>query len=169
MPSNPTHSMRKKGTVGRVNLTVDVDDGGADKQKSLKMVIGVMSDLGGRDAEREELVDRDFRAVDPLKIEELFDAYSPSVTLADGRSIDFRRMDDFRPEALTKKLFADLLALRSYLETLKKNTRSNEAREFVSQLFAKTLEVGQPVAAGDAGDAGGPPDSDGSGDPGGEA
>jgi type VI secretion system protein ImpB len=126
----------------RVQITYDVETGGAIERKELPFVIGVMADLSGKPAEPlPRMADRKFVAVDRDNFDEVMKAAAPRLALRvpnrlqpdanDNLNVEltFEKFDDFAPEAVVKqspalaKLFEARGRLRDLLTKLDGNDR----------------------------------------------
>jgi len=118
----------------RVQITYDVEIGGAIEKKELPLVIGVLADLAGKpDAPLPKLKERGFVEIDRDNFNDVLASIAPRVAFAVPNKLSdkggfvnaelrFSHMDDFSPEKLVtqiptlKKLFdarnrlSDLLA-----------------------------------------------------------
>jgi len=118
----------------RVQITYDVETGGAIEKKEIPFVVGVMSDLSGTSqTPLPKLKDRKFVEIDRDSLNDVLAAIKPEVTClvdnkltGDGKlkvSLEFKHMDDFRPERIVERV-----------EPLQKLLR---AREKLNDLLAK--------------------------------
>ena len=126
----------------RVQITYDVETGGAIERKELPFVIGVMADLSGEPAEPlPRLADRKFVAIDRDNFDEVMKSAAPRLALrvpnrlqpdaGDNLNVEltFEKFDDFAPEAVVKqspalaKLFEARGRLRDLLTKLDGNDR----------------------------------------------
>jgi type VI secretion system protein ImpB len=133
MPESTQHKLDRIRPP-RVQITYDVEIGGAIEKKELPLVIGVLADLSGKpDAPLPKLKERGFVEIDRDNFNDVLASIAPRLAFAvenklakDGSYINselrFRNIDDFSPENLVlqvaplKKLFdarnrlSDLLA-----------------------------------------------------------
>lgn len=127
----------------RVQITYDVETGGALEKKEIPLVVGVMSDLSGTSKEPlPKVKDRKFVEIDRDNFNEVLNATRPEVTaVVDNKlqgsgqiavTLKIRHMDDFRPERIVEQV-----------EPLNKLLR---ARERLNDLLAK-LEGNDELAA----------------------
>lgn len=118
----------------RVQITYDVETGNAIEKKEIPFVVGVMSDLSGTSqTPLPKLKDRKFVEIDRDSLNDVLAAIKPEVTClvdnkltGDGKlkvSLEFKHMDDFRPERIVERV-----------EPLQKLLR---AREKLNDLLAK--------------------------------
>lgn len=117
----------------RVHIEYDVEIYGAEKKVELPFVMGVMSDLTGKQDPDEPLppvADRKFLEIDVDNFGDRMKAMKPRVSFAvpntltgEGNlpvDITFESMDDFSPAAVAKKVDAlnSLLQARTQLDNL---------------------------------------------------
>lgn len=135
MPESTQHKLDRIRPP-RVQITYDVEIGGAIQVKELPLVVGIMADLsGGKSAKPlPKLKDRKFVEIDRDNFNDILASIAPGValrvpnTLAKDDSklnveLHFSNMDDFTP-----------LALVNQVEPLRKLL---EARQRLSDLLAK--------------------------------
>ncbi|MCX6598762.1 MAG: type VI secretion system contractile sheath small subunit [Acidobacteria bacterium] len=133
MPESTQHKLDRVRPP-RVQITYDVETGGAIEKKELPLVIGVLADLSGKPAKPlPKLKDRKFVEIDRDNIDKVMASVTPRIAVraADKLSKDggflnvelkFSKMEDFEPVSVVnqvpalKKLFeargrlSDLLA-----------------------------------------------------------
>ncbi len=117
----------------RVQITYDVELGGAIEKKELPYVIGVMADLSGKPAEPLPRVsERKFVEIDRDNFDEVLAAAAPRVafrvpnkleegaTDSIGVELTFKSFEDFEPESVVKQVapLAKLLEARKRLRDL---------------------------------------------------
>lgn len=116
----------------RVQVTYDVETGGAIEKKELPFVVGVMADLAGKSHEElAPLTERKFAEIDRDNLNEVMASIKPTVALSvpntiseDGGNVNvkltFRSMDDFSPISVIKKVkpLKELYEARSRLNDL---------------------------------------------------
>jgi type VI secretion system protein ImpB len=126
----------------RVQITYDVETGGAIERKELPFVIGVMADLSGAPAEPlPRMADRKFVAIDRDNFDEVMKAAAPRLSvrvpnrLQEGATdmlnveLTFEKFEDFEPVAVVRqspalaKLFEARGRLRDLLTKLDGNDR----------------------------------------------
>ncbi len=103
----------------RVQITYDVEIGGAIQMKELPFVMGIMADLSGNPTEPlPKLKDRKFVEIDRDNFNDIMAATSPRVTFqADNKlaedgedagkmnvELNFRSMDDFDPVSVVNQI-----------------------------------------------------------------
>lgn len=155
----------------RVQLTYDVEIGDAIEQKELPFVMGVMGDFTGQpdpDQPVAKLKDRKFVNVDMDNFDEVLSGMAPRVSYrvknklsADGGefsvNLDFKKMDDFRPEAVVEQVepLRKLLEARTKLSDLRNKMASNEKLEdLLGDVLANTEKLSQLSAEAAASTAG---------------
>jgi type VI secretion system protein ImpB len=131
----------------RVQLTYDVEVGGATEQKELPFVMGVMGDFTGQpdpDKPLPRLKDRKFVNVDLDNFDEVLAGMAPRASYRvknklsdDGGefavNLEFKKMDDFRPESVVEQVepLRKLLEARTKLSDLRNKLAGNEKLEDV--------------------------------------
>jgi type VI secretion system protein ImpB len=127
----------------RVQITYDVEVGGAIQKKELPFVLGIMSDLSGKpENPLPRLKDRKFVEIDRDNFDEVLAATTPRLALAvpnklanDGSllrtELTFNKLDDFDPIAIVNQVPAlkKLLDARGKLSDLLAKLDGNEALE----------------------------------------
>src|ERR1700719_2704091 len=115
----------------RVQITYDVEVGGAKEIKELPFVVGVLGDFTGKPEQPlPRLKDRKFVEVNPDNFDTVLEGMKPHLsfsvknTLANNPDagnlkidLHFNRMDDFEPENVAKQVkpLSELLDLRTRL------------------------------------------------------
>ena len=116
----------------RVQVTYDVETGGAIEKKELPFIVGVMADLAGeRHDALSPLAERKFSEIDRDNLNEVMASIKPTVALSvpntiseEGGNVNveltFRSMDDFSPLNVIKKVkpLKELYEARSRLNDL---------------------------------------------------
>jgi type VI secretion system protein ImpB len=124
----------------RVNISYDVETGGAIETKQLPFLMGVLADLSGQPADAlPRLKDRKFVEVTPDNFDTVLKNMKPRVNFAvdnklnpDGSKlaidITFESLDDFSPDAIAQKVepLKELLAMRTKLADLRGNLQGND-------------------------------------------
>jgi type VI secretion system protein ImpB len=127
----------------RVQISYEVETGGAIEMKELPFLMGVLGDFTGHSAEPlPRLKDRKFVEVTPDNFDDTLASMKPRLQfsvenkLSDesdapklGVELNFRSMDDFSPEAVAKQVkpLRELLELRTQLADLRGSLQTNEA------------------------------------------
>ncbi|WP_437833887.1 type VI secretion system contractile sheath small subunit [Sorangium sp. So ce1153] len=135
----------------RVQITYDVETGGAIEKKEIPFVVGIMSDLSGTsEAPRPKLKDRKFVEIDRDNFNEVLSAVAPEVTcLVDNKltsdggklklNLSFSSMDDFRPEQIVEQV-EPLRALLRARERLNDLLAKLEGNDDLSELLKQVVE-----------------------------
>ncbi len=123
----------------RVQITYDVETGGAIEKKEIPFVVGVMSDLSGDTARQTKLKERKFLQVDRDNFNDVLAAIGPTLNFAaDNRLSDdgtgmkvelaFKCIDDFRPEQVVEHVqgLKELLDARKRLNDLLAKLEGND-------------------------------------------
>jgi type VI secretion system protein ImpB len=142
----------------RVQLTYDVEIGDAIESKELPFVMGVLGDFTGQpdpDQPAAKLKDRKFVQVDMDNFDEVLSGMAPRATYrvknklsAEGGefavNLAFRKMDDFRPEAVVEQVepLRRLLEARTKLSDLRNKMAGNEKLEdLLAEVLANTDQL----------------------------
>jgi len=167
----PKESLQKKiGRVRppRVQITYDVETGGAIKKKELPFVAGVLADLSGDPAAPLPAVkDRKFVQIDRDNFDKVLAKSAPRLAfkvdnkLSDddtkiGIELKFTSMEDFEPQNLAEQVepLRKLIELRRKLANLRSSLYGNDKLEKMlqkilndhSELDKLRSEVGLPEA-----------------------
>src|SRR5215216_5584961 len=126
----------------RVNISYDVETGGAIEKKELPFVMGVLGDFTGQPAEPlAKLKDRKFVEVSPDNFDDVLASMKPHLQFAVenklsedanagkiGVDLHFKSMDDFAPENVARQVkpLRELLELREKLSDLRGNLQAND-------------------------------------------
>lgn len=124
----------------RVQITYDVEDGGATASRELPLVAGVVSDLSGDGDDPVEYAQREFAEVEQGGVDNLMKRISPTLkfTVPDeisgqegaeiGVDLNFESIDDFSPMGVAAQIpqTAKLLEARRRLADLYGKIESNE-------------------------------------------
>jgi type VI secretion system protein ImpB len=143
------HDRLKRVRPPRVNISYEVELGGAIEMKELPFVMGILGDFTGQPTEPlERLKDRKFTEVDPDNFDEVLASMKPHLAYtvenklsddpdAGKLSVDlnFRSLDDFSPEEVAKQVPAlkKLLDLRQELADLRGSLQGNDKLEEILQ------------------------------------
>lgn len=143
----------QKVRAPRVQMTYDVEIGDATENKELPFVLGVVGDFGNDpDAEKKRLKDRNFVNVDASNFDEVLAGVAPAAEFRvenhlspEGGEfavrLQFRQMDDFRPEAIVRQVapLKGLLEARSKLADLRNKLAGNDKLEdILSEVLSNT-------------------------------
>lgn len=126
----------------RIQISYEVETGGAIEMKELPFLMGVLGDFSGNPAEPlPRLKDRKFVEITPDNFDETLASMKPRLQmsvenkLSDdpdapklGVELNFRSMDDFSPDQVAKQVkpLRELLELRTELSNLRANLQTNE-------------------------------------------
>jgi type VI secretion system protein ImpB len=129
----------------RVQITYDVEIGGAIELKELPFVVGVLGDLTGQPEQPlPRLKDRKFVEVNPDNFDAVLEGMKPHLSFsvenklseeseAPNLKIDlhFKSMDDFEPENVARQVkpLKELLDLRTRLADLRGSLQGNDKLE----------------------------------------
>lgn len=133
----------------RVNISYDVETGGAIEMKDLPFVMGVLGDFTGQPVEPlERLKERKFVEVTPDNFDEVLASMKPHLafTVENRLSDDpeggqlavdltFKSMDDFSPDAVARQVkpLKELLDLRTKLADLRGTLQGNDKLDEILQ------------------------------------
>lgn len=144
-------TQQKVGRVrpARVNITYDVETGGAIEVRQLPFVMGVLGDFTGQPVEPlEKLKERKFTEVSLDNFDDVLASMKPHLKysvdnkLSDdpnagkiGVELNFTSLDDFGPEAVARQVgpLRELLDLRTKLADLRGTLQGNEKLEEILQ------------------------------------
>jgi len=127
----------------RVQITYDVETGGALQKRELPYVVGVMADLSGQPKDPlRPMKERKFVPIDRDNFNQVLEKSAPRVAmrvdnkLTDDNSklaveLNFKNMDDFDPAAIAKQVPAlkELLEMRNRLTQLMSKMEGNDKLE----------------------------------------
>ena len=129
----------------RVQLTYDVEVGGAIEQKELPFVAGVLGDFTGKQDPNKplpKLKDRKFINVDLDNFDDVMKGMAPKASYRvkntltpDGGefavNLEFNKLEDFRPESVVQQVepLKKLLEARTKLSDLRNKLAGNEKLE----------------------------------------
>jgi type VI secretion system protein ImpB len=148
----------------RVQITYDVETGGAMEQKELPFVVGCLADLSGDPAQPQKaLKDRSFTPVDRDNFNDVLSRAKPRLAFkADNKLTDedsqinvelnFNEFDDFEPARVARQVPAlkELLDMRDKLNELLGKMEGNDKLEtLLKDVLASTETAAQ--LAGDLG------------------
>ena len=133
----------------RIQISYEVETGGAIEMKELPFLMGVLGDFTGQPTEPlPKLKDRKFVEVTPDNFDDVLASMKPHLAFsvenklseesdAPNLKVDlnFRSLDDFSPDAVAKQVPAlnKLLELRTELANLRANLQTNEKLDEVLQ------------------------------------
>jgi type VI secretion system protein ImpB len=166
MPSDSTQHWIGRNRPPRVQITYDLETGGADTKKELPLVVGILADLAGPEAANDPerlatLKKRKFIEIDRDNFNDVLKSIGPKLTV-NGTELTFSKLDDFRPEAIVKQVPAlkRLLTARQNLNDLLAKLDGNDTLNVeLSKVVDNTekqqkLREALPAAAAEGADAG---------------
>lgn len=143
------HKKLERVRAPRVNISYEVETGGAIEMKELPFVMGVLGDFTGHPEEPlEKLKQRKFVDVTPDNFDDVLSSMKPHLSLtvdnvlsddedAGKLAVDlrFKSMDDFSPDQVAEQVPAlkKLLQLREQLSDLRGSMLANEKLEEILQ------------------------------------
>ncbi len=147
--SGSTQKKLERVRPPRINISYEVETGGAIEMKELPFLMGVMGDFTGHATEPlPKLKDRKFVEVTPDNFDDVLASMKPHLgftvenKLSEdpnvaklGVDLHFRSMDDFAPDAVAKQVkpLRELLELRTELANLRASLQTNEKLDEVLQ------------------------------------
>jgi type VI secretion system protein ImpB len=155
----PKESLQKKiGRVRppRVQITYDVETGGAIEKKELPFVVGVLADLSGQpDKPLPAIKDRKFVEIDRDNFDKVLAKMTPRITfkvdnkLSDddtkiGVELKFSSMEDFEPQNVVEQVepLRKLIELRRKLSNLRSSLYGNDKLEkMLQQILSDDQEL----------------------------
>ncbi len=133
----------------RIQISYEVETGGAIEMKELPFLMGVLGDFSGNPTEPlPRLKDRKFAEITPDNFDDTLASMKPRLQFAVENKLsenadapklaielNFRSMDDFSPEAVARsvKPLNELLELRTELANLRSSLQTNEKLDEVLQ------------------------------------
>jgi type VI secretion system protein ImpB len=143
----------------RVHITYDVETNGAQVQRELPFVIGVMGDFSGHPSEPQKpLKDRKFVQIDRDNFDEVMAKFAPALVLTDVKNtlagddsslkveLRFRSMADFEPARIAQQVPAlrKLLETRAHLtDLMAKADRSEGLEELLEKVLKNSANLKQ--------------------------
>ena len=162
----------------RVQLTYDVETGGAMEKKDIPFVVGVMADLSGQPKDTPRaLKERKFVPIDRDSFNEVLAKTKPRLAMTvpnrltgeEGQlpvELNFERIDDFEPARVASQIPAlkEILDVRGRLSELLGRMEGNDKLDqLLSEVLsnsdqASTLAEDMGISAEDSGDSDSPSD-----------
>jgi type VI secretion system protein ImpB len=149
MPSESTQKKLERVRPPRVNISYEVETGGAIELKELPFVMGVLGDFTGQPEEPlAKLKDRKFVDVNPDNFDDVLKSMRPHLSfkvenkLSDepeagkiGIDLRFESLDDFSPERVAQQVkpLKEMLDLRTKLADLRGSLQGNDKLEEILQ------------------------------------
>jgi len=171
MADDSTQKWIGRNRPPRVQITYDLETGGADTKKELPLVVGILADLAGPDASKDPealatLKKRKFIEIDRDNFNDVLKSIGPTLRVR-GVELKFAKLDDFRPESIVqqvpalKRLLGARQNLNDLLAKLDGNDSLNAELSAVVENTEKQLKLREalPAAADDGGAAAGSADA----------
>ncbi|PYP93995.1 MAG: type VI secretion system contractile sheath small subunit [Gemmatimonadetes bacterium] len=149
MPKESVHKKLERVRPPRVNITYEVETGGAIEVRELPFVMGVLADFGGHPTEElPKLKDRKFVEVTLDNFDDVLGSMKPHLHMTVdnkltgdanagkiGVDLTFESLADFAPDRVAQKVepLQKLLDLRNQLADLRGKIQSNEKLEEILQ------------------------------------
>jgi type VI secretion system protein ImpB len=149
MPSESVQKKLERVRPPRVNISYEVETGGAIELKELPFVMGVLGDFTGQPTEPlAKLKDRKFVDVNPDNFDDVLKSMRPHLAftvenkLSDdpeagklGVDLSFESLDDFSPERVAQQIkpLREMLELRTKLADLRGSLQGNDKLEEILQ------------------------------------
>jgi len=147
MAKDSTQKKLERVRPPRVNISYDVETGGAVEKKELPFLMGILADLTGNPAEAlQRLKDRKFVEINPDNFDAVLKSCKPRVNFAVENKLQpgggkiavdmtFESMDDFSPDAVAQRVgpLKELLDLRTKLADLRGSLQGNDKLEEILQ------------------------------------
>jgi len=153
MPESTQHKLDRIRPP-RVQITYDVEIGGAIQKKELPLVVGILADLSGKpDSPLPKLKDRKFVEIDRDNFNDILKALGPRLALRvdnklanDGSKLNvelrFQSLEDFNPLNIVKQVkpLNALLDARGRLNDMLAKLDGNDELDAVLQRIVKDTE-----------------------------
>lgn len=149
MAKESTQKKLERVRPPRVNISYDVETGGAIEMKELPFVMGVLADFTGQPVEPlERLKERKFVDVTLDNFDDVLASMKPHLALSVenklsddpnagklGVDLTFKSLDDFSPDAVARQVkpLKELLDLRTKLSDLRGQLQGNDKLEEILQ------------------------------------
>lgn len=149
MAKESTQKKLERVRPPRVNISYDVETGGAIEMKELPFVMGVLGDFTGQPAEPlAKLKDRKFVDVTLDNFDDVLASMKPHLAFSVenklsedpnagklGVDLTFKSLDDFSPDAVARQVkpLRELLDLRTKLSDLRGTLQGNEKLDEILQ------------------------------------
>jgi type VI secretion system protein ImpB len=153
MARDSTQKKLERVRPPRVNITYDVETGGAIETKELPFVMGILGDFSGQPVDPlPKLKDRKFVEVTPDNFDDALASMKPHLAftvenkLSDdpnsgklGVDLNFKSLDDFSPDAVARQVkpLRELLDLRTKLADLRGSLQGNDK---LDEILQQTLQ-----------------------------
>lgn len=149
MPSESVQKKLERVRPPRVNISYEVETGGAIELKELPFVMGVLGDFTGQPAEPlAKLKDRKFVDVNPDNFDDVLASMKPHLAFTVENKLSeeaepgklavdlhFESLDDFAPDQVARQVkpLRDMLELRTKLADLRGSLQGNDKLEEILQ------------------------------------
>lgn len=149
MPSESVQKKLERVRPPRVNISYEVETGGAIELKELPFVMGVLGDFTGQPTEPlAKLKDRKFVDVNPDNFDDVLHSMRPHLAFTVenklsedpdagklGVDLTFESLDDFSPERVAQQVkpLREMLELRTKLADLRGSLQGNDKLEEILQ------------------------------------
>ena len=144
----------------RVQITYDVETGGAMEKVELPFVVGVMADLSGQPKEAlRPMKERKFTPIDRDNFNEVLDKATPRLAMKvqnrltgdDSKlavELNFKNMEDFEPTRVAEQVgpLKELLEMRKRLQELMSKMEGNDKLEQLLGEVMSNTEKTQSLA-----------------------
>lgn len=163
MPESTQHKLDRVRPP-RVQITYDVETGGAIQKKDLPLVVGILADLSGKpENPLPHLKERKFVEIDRDNFNNVMASIAPRVVVSpenklvkDGDrlnvALNFRNIDDFNPLNVVKQVEAlrKLYEARQHLSDLLAKLDGNDYLDSLLRQAAQNPEELKQITAGSA-------------------
>lgn len=154
--SDSIHDKLKRVRKPRVHITYDLETNGAQVEKEIPFVMGVMGDYSGDNAEgKKSLKERKFSQIDRDNFNDILGKVSPQLrmkvenTLEGDNSevsvnLDFKSMEDFEPHKIVEQIapLKKLMDTRNKLrDLLTKADRSEDLETLLEGILSDTAAL----------------------------
>jgi type VI secretion system protein ImpB len=112
MADDSTQKWLGRNRPPRVQITYDLETGGAIQKKELPLVVGIIASLAGETKAKDSegnvleplpaLKARKFVEIDRDNFNDVLKSIAPTLTIG-GKQFKFEKIDDFRPEAIVRQ------------------------------------------------------------------
>ena len=131
MADDSTQKWLGRNRPPRVQITYDLETGGAIQKKELPLVVGILADLAGDTKDAEPLAalkKRKFVEIDRDNFNDVLKSIGPTLTIK-GKELKFNKIDDFRPESIVTQVedLKQLLDTRQALNDLLAKLDGNDS------------------------------------------
>jgi len=163
MVRESTQQKLSRNRPPRVQITYDVEVGGAIETKELPFVMGVLGDFSGQPKDPlPKVKDRKFINIDRDNFNEVLKGMSPRLQIqVDNRlkddgtqlgvELQFKKIEDFEPESIAEQVapLKTLLDARKRLSDLRNKLAGNDKLEALLDDVVRDTEKLRSIARGD--------------------